>query len=1152
MFILVVLVCLPGVARAADSACARVQIEIAQEMTLERVAFDAKLVIHNKIPDKDLTDIRVEVTITDEAGAPHNDLFFIKLTSQDNIVETGSDGSAVNGDGVVAANNSAEIHWLIIPSPGAGGEDAAGRKYRVGANFTYSIDGQPELLPISPDSITVRPTAQLYLDYFMPRQVIGDNPFTRETEAPRPFPLAVRVLNDGFGPANKLRIDSAQPKIVANSQGLLVDFRLLGASVNDQPVLPSLTVDLGNLASKAVSTATWQMISTLSGRFTEFDVSFSHSDELGGELTSLVKETNPYYLVHMIKVNRPDRDDRLDFLADTDDDARHKPDRIFESEIRPGGTDRSASFLDINELQILSAPERPTAEKPDVDIALNLGSMPPNGWIFCSFADPSQGLLKLKDVVRSDGVHLDPNNFWVDEGFDDNFQPTHTLMFVDYREPGTPGGYTLVFEPPGDDLIPPTTRLVFNGPVVTMGETCLVTPQTNILFVASDNEGGSGIQEMRKKLVGVDTDFQPALPFKLADIGAHTLEFQAVDRALNVEPLQSVTLLVDDAAPVIDAFAVNPTVFAPGAPAGIAAQREVSLVLTASDATAQTLPTTFDISVNGKVVRSLKAEAVPGTGLTVVWDGRDANGKVVGEGDYTVTVSVSDGLDDPANPNAPPHHAMATAQVAVSGWVRERPLDPVVGANQQHPAISGTLVVWQDDRNGNWDIYARDASSTDSSLQLTSNTASQAWPDIDGNLVVWQDNRNGDWDIYRSFADAPGEQVVYSGPGDQERPVVSGNWVAWQDNRNGNWDIYAVDLSDPDGKVRAITSHERDQLHPALAGSMLVWEDYRHGLAEIYQVDLAAIAAGGDVADLEQRLTFDLETQTGPVIDNGVILWTDRRDGGREIYRFGDQGQALRLTYGEGERFGADLSGNLVVYTDTSAGSTDPNLAYLDISTGSSAVLSSHLARQEEPAVGSGPVVWQDNRDGNWQIYTADLQVVDRPIRVELSPGFNLVAVGADLVSRYPTAEALLASGTPPSLERVLTYSARHGRFFSTDQGGGFELRPGMALMLYAGESGSLQVAAAGESLSYTLLPGVNHIGLLSVPFGYRAFDLMRSIGLDAVLSVRRFNQGSGLWESASVRQGAGGPEPVGQNFPIEAGAGLILTMQQRVDGWQP
>ena len=53
-------------------------------------------------------------------------------------------------------------------------------------------------------------------------------PPTTQVEPPIPYPLAVRVLNYGYGIANKLRIDSAQPKIVDNKQGLLVDFRILG------------------------------------------------------------------------------------------------------------------------------------------------------------------------------------------------------------------------------------------------------------------------------------------------------------------------------------------------------------------------------------------------------------------------------------------------------------------------------------------------------------------------------------------------------------------------------------------------------------------------------------------------------------------------------------------------------------------------------------------------------------------------------------------------------------------------------------------------------------------------------------------------------------------------------------------------------------
>ncbi len=102
-----------GATQASSSTCARVSIEILQELTIERVAFDARLVIHNNLPDKNLDNIRVDVIIQDEAGNIKNDLFFMRTSTLDNI-------AGVDGTGSVASNSDAEVHWLIIPSPGAG------------------------------------------------------------------------------------------------------------------------------------------------------------------------------------------------------------------------------------------------------------------------------------------------------------------------------------------------------------------------------------------------------------------------------------------------------------------------------------------------------------------------------------------------------------------------------------------------------------------------------------------------------------------------------------------------------------------------------------------------------------------------------------------------------------------------------------------------------------------------------------------------------------------------------------------------------------------------------------------------------------------------------------------------------------------------
>ena len=1109
---------------AADSACAKVVLEIPQELTLERVAFDAKLVLTNNLFNKSLDNLRVDIEIKDQDGNRKDEIFFVGAPLTTNI-------SDVDGTGVVAAGSRAEVHWLIIPSPGAGGTSSAGVYYFVGATLSYTVAGIQEILPIYPDRITVKPMPQLYFDYFMPYAVLGDNPFTAQTEAPIPFPLAVRVLNDGFGPATKLKIDSAQPEIVDNQQGLLVNFKLLGAAVNDSAISPSLTVDMGDVASKSAATGYWEMISTLSGRFVKFTASFTHASELGGELTSLIKEPiGAHYLTRRIKVNLPGRDSRLDFLADTDKDSEHLPDAIFESEIPSSGVDRNAARAAVTVVVPTSLPTRPTPQEPQVQTTLGI-AVHSGGWIYTKMADPSQGLLKLEKVVRADGVALDSHNFWVEEGLDQNYKPTFTLQFVDYRaNAAAPGRYNLLFTQPDEDVTPPTSTLVFDGPVVA-GETTYLTPATRIVLTARDNEGGSGGDQMFRK-VGNDPAFVAALPFTLG-IGEYTLDYYSVDRAGNVEPTKSQTLVVDDAAPTFSAaLTVTPATFAPQAPAGVSSARTVTFAFTATDSVPE-LPVTLEIAAGGSIVRTLTGKAASGSSYSLVWDGLDEDGQTVAAGSYIATLTVTDGLGHPLS---------SEVTVMVAEWFAGTPVDPWPGARQMNPAISGTQVVWQDDRDGHFAIYQKDLAGTAPSVRLSSAGADQERPAIDGNLIVWQEQRNGDFDIYGHDLASGQTFVVSAEAGDQTHPVVAGDWVAWQDNRSGNWDIWAKNLAS--NQLLQITAHDRDQIRPVLDGTLLIWEDYRHGLGEIYQYDL--------VSGVETRLTFDIANQFLPAVSGGVIVWTDQRDGGQEIYRQ-TGANAQRLTYGSGERSQASLREGLLVYTDFSEGSDDPNLAFLDLASGSGGSLSSHPARQEEPAVGAGIVVWQDDRDGSWQLYQAALETTALPVTVALKPGFNFVASGQLLVDGYGSA-ANLVGAAGLNLEKAMSYSAPHGQFFESDGaiGGDFALVPGAGLVLYATTDGTLPVAASGETAAYSLLPGTNHIGLLSVPYGYRAYDLLRSVGLAKIVSVRRFDNSTGLWQSAAVRENGGTSEIVGSNFSIKPGDGLVVTMNSRVDGWQP
>ena len=138
-------------------------------------------------------------------------------------------------------------------------------------------------------------------------------------------------------------------------------------------------------------------------------------------------------------------------------------------------------------------------------------------------------------------------------------------------------------------------------------------------------------------------------------------------------------------------------------------------------------------------------------------------------------------------------------------------------ADQQRPAVWGDIVVWADNYFGDMDIYAakwhglpargingQDGHATGMDvplpveLAIAASEAEQTNPDIDRNIVVWQDNRNGDWDIYGYNLTTRREFQITDNPHDQTNPAISGNTVVWEDSRDGNLQIYAVVLEGPE------------------------------------------------------------------------------------------------------------------------------------------------------------------------------------------------------------------------------------------------------------------------------------------------------------------------------------------------------------------
>jgi len=61
------------------------------------------------------------------------------------------------------------------------------------------------------------------------------------------------------------------------------------------------------------------------------------------------------------------------------------------------------------------------------------------------------------------------------------------------------------------------------------------------------------------------------------------------------------------------------------------------------------------------------------------------------------------------------------------------------------PRISGDLVAWEDERNGNSDIYGYDI-STGTEFPICTELHEQEKPRVSGNIVVWEDERHSWWE----------------------------------------------------------------------------------------------------------------------------------------------------------------------------------------------------------------------------------------------------------------------------------------------------------------------------------------------------------------------------------------------------------------------
>ncbi|HCO93722.1 MAG TPA: hypothetical protein DIU00_07200 [Phycisphaerales bacterium] len=135
-------------------------------------------------------------------------------------------------------------------------------------------------------------------------------------------------------------------------------------------------------------------------------------------------------------------------------------------------------------------------------------------------------------------------------------------------------------------------------------------------------------------------------------------------------------------------------------------------------------------------------------------------------------------------------------------------------ARQYDPAISGSTVVWTDERNDRGDIYGADISDIENIRELKIVTASrnQQQPDIDGSLIVYTDGGTygGQIKVCCLTKQHSVMDVLITGYPYGMKPAINTDTIVWQNSNYGEIEGISLEFaySGFDGPVQNLTTDE--------------------------------------------------------------------------------------------------------------------------------------------------------------------------------------------------------------------------------------------------------------------------------------------------------------------------------------------------------
>ena len=240
----------------------------------------------------------------------------------------------------------------------------------------------------------------------------------------------------------------------------------------------------------------------------------------------------------------------------------------------------------------------------------------------------------------------------------------------------------------------------------------------------------------------------------------------------------------------------------------------------------------------------------------------------------------------------------------------------------RNPSIDNGLIVWQDARNRDCDIYCYDL-ATQAEHPIYIGYGNQVNPSIQGDLIVWRTGKYPCWpEIWAYSLTQHRAFVVSDVPGNKWRPKVYADTIVWADYRNGNWDVYGYDVGMK--HEFPIASGPAYQREVAIYGTMVAYQNI-HILGETSSIGLCDLATGRRTHIPTGKMAGCLD------IFDHTVVWGDYRNSQKP-----DNTSPVA--------FGTDIYGYKI----------DINKEF---------VVCADDSRQHSPAIYANNVVWTDGAD---------------------------------------------------------------------------------------------------------------------------------------------------------------------------------------------